>query len=548
MSNNFADLFEHAVDAMPERIAVIAEGRAVDFRELDKRANRLAHHLASVGIGVGDHVGYHLHNSAELVEVLVACLKIRAVPVNINYRYTAAELHYVYDNADLRAVVHHRRYSRAVAAVLPQIPLITHTMVVEDGSSEDGGGSTRYEEALAGQSDARDFGPRSGDDVFMTYTGGTTGRPKGVVWRQEDLWRVLGGGIDFYTGEPVADEYTQSGVGAAAQPSRWFVLLPLIHVGGLMTTFSALWSGNTVVLEPGFDARRVWEVVVRDEVVVLSIAGDAMAIPLIDAYRADPVPARLGMIASGAALLSQSVKNQLLELFPTTMLSDSVGSSETGFGGMGIAEKTDAHGRGPRIRVGRGAVVVDDDGVPVEVGGEGWLAKTGAVPIGYYKDPERTAQLFKIVDGARVVVTGDRAIAEPDGFVTLLGRGNMVINTGGEKVYVEEVEGVLKAHDHIYDAVVVAIPHPRWGQTVVAVVTAAGRGPVDFVSLEAHGRTHLAGYKVPRSIWVVDAIARTPSGKPDYRLARAHVEQHRPDYDSAAARPTRGLQPLGDVR
>ncbi|WP_067569439.1 acyl-CoA synthetase [Nocardia acidivorans] len=533
MACNFADLYEHAADAVPDRLAVIEGARRRTFAELDERANRLAHHLAAAGAGPGTHIGFHMHNSIETLETLLGCFKIRAVPVNINFRYRAEELRYVYDNADLEMVVHHRCYSPLLEAVRGQLPKLRHSLVVEDDQGGQGLAtqSMPYESALENGSPERDFAERSADDLFIMYTGGTTGLPKGVMWRQEDMWRVLGGGIDFYTGEPVADEYQQSRAGAAQEkPMRWFVLPPLIHAAAMMPTFTALWSGNTVLFEPRFDPARIWQVVAREQPNILVITGDAIARPLIDAYRAAPVDASsVFSIGSGAAQLTQPVKNELLELFPSTLVSESIGSSETGFGGIGFAQKDDDPGRGPRVNTGRGAVVVDEDGHPVAPGSQGWLAKTGNVPIGYYKDPVKTDKLFRTVDGRRMVITDDRARVEADGAITLIGRGNMVINTGGEKVFPEEVEAVVKAHASVYDAVVIGIAHERWGQLVGAVVSSADG--VDFADLERHVRTHLAGYKLPRRIWVTETVVRTPSGKPDYRWAKSYAESALPDHE-----------------
>ncbi|WP_194818612.1 acyl-CoA synthetase [Nocardia sp. XZ_19_385] len=524
MANNFADLYEHSADAMPDRVAVVEGDQQVTFAELDANANRLAHYLASVGVRAGTHVGFQMHNGIATMETLIACFKIRAVPININYRYRADELRYVYDNADLEVLVYHDTYEAAVREAAPQVASLRELIVV----GENHGGATPYADAVAAGAPDRDFGPRSADDLFMMYTGGTTGLPKGVMWRQEDMWRVLGGGIDFYTNEPVADEFQQSRVGSGNPQATWFVLPPLIHAAAMMPTFTALWSGNAVVFEPKFDPQRIWEVVERRKPQVLVITGDAMARPLIDAYRVRPVESSLLAIGSGAALLSQSVKNTLLEMFPSTVVTDSIGSSETGFGGIGFAQKDDNPSRGPRVQTGRGAVVVDDDGKPVGPEEEGWVAKTGAVPLGYYKDPVKTEKLFKTVDGARMVITDDRARKESDGSITLLGRGNMVVNTGGEKVFVEEVEAVVKAHDAIYDAVVIGVPHERWGQQVAAVISASGK--VEFADLEAHVRKHLAGYKIPRQIWVADQVLRSPSGKPDYRWAKDYAVQQKPTY------------------
>jgi acyl-CoA synthetase (AMP-forming)/AMP-acid ligase II len=532
---NFADLFEHAVDAMPDRVALICSGREVTYRELDERSNQLAHYFSGVGLGAGAHIGIHLHNSVETMEALLASYKIRAVPVNINYRYTSDELTYVYDNADLDAVLHHRVYAPRVAEVLPSLPRIKHAIVVEDDLG--GAGlpteSVPYEDGLAGQSSARDFGARSDDDLFIMYTGGTTGRPKGVMWRQVDMWRVLGGGLDFYTGEAAADEYQQSRVGAAGEASRWFALPPLIHAAAMMPTFAALFSGNTVLLDSKFDAHRTWKLVEQHKMQILIITGDAMGRPLVEAHRqAKADTSSLIVVASGAALFSPVVKEAFLEAFPDLIVSDSIGSSETGFGGIGFAAKGDQQLGGPRVQAGRFALVVDDDHVPLEPGSgvDGWFAKGGNVPIGYYNDPEKTKEIFGQVDGKTVVITEDRARLEADGSITLLGRGNMVINTGGEKVFAEEVESALKAHDGVYDAVVVGVPDERWGHCVAAVVQARDEQPVDFEGLEKHVRKSLAGYKIPRVVWVADAVQRTPSGKPDYRWAKEYVQSRVSDY------------------
>ncbi|RMI28346.1 acyl-CoA synthetase [Nocardia stercoris] len=533
MASNFADLFEHAVDAMPERTAVIHGDRRVTFAELDERADRLASYFTSLGLDTSAHIGFQMHNSIETMETLLATFKLRAVPINVNYRYGAPELRYLYDNADLDALVYHRSYAPAAQAALAAVPGVRHVFVVDDdlGSDAIASDATPYEQAMAAGAPGRVARERSADDLFMMYTGGTTGMPKGVMWRQEDMWRVLGGGIDFYTNEPVADEYQQSRVGTGNPPTTWLMLPPLIHAAGMMPTFNALWSGATVIFESSFDPRRIWATVAREKPFVMVLTGDAMARPLLDAYIAAPSDvSSLMVIASGAALLSQPTKNALLENFPDRLISDSIGSSETGFGGIGYATKDDDPGRGPRVQTGRGAVVVDENGTPVAVGAEGWLAKTGAVPLGYYKDPEKSERLFKTVDGKRMVITDDRARAEEGGHITLIGRGNMVINTGGEKVFVEEVESVLKSHESVFDAVVVGIAHERWGQQVAAVVSVAGDSDVDFAALTGHARRYLAGYKVPRSIWVAETIVRSPSGKPDYRWARDRTAERSPDH------------------
>ncbi|MET4610040.1 acyl-CoA synthetase (AMP-forming)/AMP-acid ligase II [Rhodococcus sp. PvR044] len=549
MAYTFADLFEHAVDAMGDRVAVIAGDEQVTYRELDERANRLAHHLESVGLGVGAHVGIQMHNSIETMVAVLAAFKIRAVPLTVNYRYTADELAYLYDDADLEAVVYHRGFGERVAEVAPAMPRIRHLIEVPDeleSAAVDAPvlvrAAVRYEEALAAESPARGFDERSGDDVYILYTGGTTGRPKGVVWRQEDMWRVLGGGLDFFTGEPIADEYQQSRTGAAGEQIRMLILPPLIHTSALMPTFTALLAGNAVVYSAKFDAERTWDLVARHRPTAMVITGDAMGRPLVEAYRnvkADT--SSLAVVASGAALFSASVKDAFFEAIPNLMISDSVGSSETGFGGIGFAMKGFEQHGGPKVGSHRHTVVVDDENrvLAPGSGGEGWLAKLGYVPLGYYNDPVKSAEIFREINGCadvhpagstqRAVVTGDRARIEDDGSITLLGRGNMVINTGGEKVFAEEVEAIVKAHPDVYDAIVIGVPDERWGYRVAAVLCPRDGTP-DFESLEKHARSHLAGYKIPRSFWIAAEVERTPSGKPDYRWAKGHAAGRAPDH------------------
>ncbi|MCA1004244.1 acyl-CoA synthetase [Rhodococcus hoagii] len=538
MAYTFADLFEHSVDAMPDRLAMIVSGEQVTYRELDERANRLAHHLEGAGFGAGSHIGVHMHNSIETMVVIIAAFKLRAIPVTVNYRYTSDELRYLYDNADLEGLVFHQGFADRVAEVLPEVPRIRHLVSVADelaiGDECEVIGAVAYRDALAGGSAARGFEERSADDHYIFYTGGTTGRPKGVVWRHEDIWRVLGGGLDFYTGEPIADEFQQSRVGVAAgEAMRWVMLPPLIHTSAMMPTFTAFFSGNTVIMEPKFDASRVWEVVAEYRPQVMVITGDAMGRPLVEAYREqDRDTSSLAVLASGAALFSAAVKDAFFDVLPNLMISDSVGSSETGFGGIGFATKGFEQHGGPKVGANKYSVVVDDENrlLTPGSGAEGWLAKLGNVPVGYYNDPVRSAEIFRVVDGQRAVVTGDRARIEDDGSITLLGRGNMVVNTGGEKVFVEEVEAVVKAHPDIYDAIVIGVPDERWGSRVATVVRVRDGVEPDFESVEKHARSQLAGYKIPRTYWTADEVVRTPSGKPDYGWAKEHATMHGHSY------------------
>ncbi|HEX2176036.1 MAG TPA: acyl-CoA synthetase [Nocardioidaceae bacterium] len=530
MAFNIADLLEHAVDLAADRTAVVCGDRRVTFAELEQRANRLAHHLADQGIGPESKVGIYSLNSVEFVETMFALFKLRAVPININYRYVEEELAYIFDDADLEAVVHQRRYAPRMAAVLSRVPAIRHTVVVEDGTSEETGayGPVEYERALAGASPERDFGERSAGDLYVLYTGGTTGMPKGVVWRQEDVWRVLGGGIDFMTNEPVEDEWKLAQDGAGGGPLVRFPVAPMMHGAAQWAALGALFTASTVVLLPKFDPHEVWRLVDREKVNVMAITGDAMARPMIEAFESGEYDGSTMLaLSSGAAIFSPSVKQQYLEVFPNLVITDTIGSSETGFSGLGVVSKDEKDCGGPRVNRGEGTIVIDDDGRPIAPGGGGIgrLARSGHIPLGYHKDPEKTARTFTEINGVRYSIPGDMARVEDDGTIVLLGRGSNCINTGGEKVFPEEVEGAVKSHPDVFDVLVVGAPDERYGQRVVAVVQPReGRQPT-LEDVDAHLRTRIAGYKVPRELHLVERVRRHPSGKPDYRWAQDFVRQ-----------------------
>lgn len=519
MALNVADLLEHAVDAVPDRTAVICGDQQVTFRELDERANRLAHHLAAHGVGPGDHVGVYSRNSIQALESMFAIYKLRAISVSVNYRYVADELRYLFDNADLVALIHEPEYADKVAEVAPEMPKLRHILQIGDD----------YEAALAAESPERDFGERSADDIYILYTGGTTGNPKGVMWRHEDVWRALGGGIDFITGEYVADEWQLANQGKTAAGLVRLPISPLIHGAAQWAAFGALFTGSTVVFVPNFDPDEIWQTVERHKVQVLTVVGDAMARPLLDAYRAGTYDAS-SMVAftSHAALFSQSVKQAYLDTFPNLWMTDAIGSSESGFTGISTITKDADHSQGPRVNFSKQSVLIDDDGKLVEPapGAVGRMARGGHVPIGYYKDPEKTKTIFVEIDGVRYVIPGDYARYEADGSVTLLGRGSQCVNTGGEKVFPEEVEGALKSYPDVFDALVVGVPDERLGQRVGAVIQLREGAQLDLAALDAHVRTKIAGYKVPRSIWIVDQVRRQPSGKPDYPWAKTYTEAH----------------------
>ncbi|PKW15612.1 acyl-CoA synthetase [Saccharopolyspora spinosa] len=531
MAYNIADLFEHAVDLVPDRVAVVCGERRLTFAQLDQRANRLAHHLTARGLGPGSHIGVYSRNSVEALETMLAAYKVRAVPININFRYVPNELRYIFDDADLAALVHERRYSDHVAKVRPDFPQLREVLVIEDGTDADctGYGGVEYESALTGQSAERDFPERSADDLYLLYTGGTTGMPKGVMWRHEDVWRVLGGGIDFMTGEAMRDEWQQARTGAESGGLIWLAAAPFIHGAAQWASFGNLFACSTVVFVPQFDAHEVWRTIERERVDVLAIVGDAMARPLIEALHEGGYDASsLVVISSSAALFSPSVQRQYLDALPNVMITDSIGSSETGFSGIGVIGRDNAQTGGPRVNADAFTTVIRDDGSFALPGEIGWLARTGNLPLGYYKDEEKSRSVFREIDGKRYVAPGDYARIEDDGTVTMLGRGSVSINTGGEKVFPDEVEAALKSHPDVFDALVVGVPDERLGQRVAAVVQPRAGSTPGLADLDAHVREWIAGYKVPRSLWLVDEVTRSPSGKPDYAWAKRHTETHEP--------------------
>jgi acyl-CoA synthetase (AMP-forming)/AMP-acid ligase II len=529
---NIADLFEHAVDYFPDRLAVACGDDEVTYAELEDQANRLAHHLADHGVTAGSHVGMCTRNRLQAIVTMLAVYKLRAALINVNFRYTANEIRYVLDNADVVALVHERTYSDRVAEALPDAPSVKHTVVIEDESELPYTGVS-YADALAGSRGERDFEERSNDDLYLLYTGGTTGMPKGVMWRHEDVWRTLGGGINFMTGEPLENEYVQAEMGKVTGGMVRLCLAPLIHGNAQWAALMALFGGDTVVLLTQFDPVAVWEAVERRKVNVVVLIGDAMARPMIEAFHNGSYDvSSLFAISSSAALFSQSVKNEYLEALPNTVITDAIGSSETGFMGIGMITKDTEQGvGGPRVSAGKDTIVIDIEGRPIPAGSDeiGRLARGGHIPLGYYKDPEKTARLFVEVDGKRYTVPGDFARHEADGTITLLGRGNTCVNTGGEKVFPEEVEAALMSHPDVFDVLVIGVPDERLGQRVAAVIEPRPGATPNADDLIAHARKEIAGYKVPRSIWLVDKVQRLATAKADYRWANEYAAEHSGD-------------------
>jgi acyl-CoA synthetase (AMP-forming)/AMP-acid ligase II len=552
MAYNIADLFEYAVDAVPDRVGFVIDDVGMSYADLEAAANRTAHHLLDQGVGQGDHVGIYGANSRQWVEAMLAAFKIRAVPINVNYRYVEDELLYLLDNADLVTLVFDRALAPRVAAVRDRAPKLRHLLHVAEPSGPAAAGpagtaastdpaaiaealsrlgSLDFDEAVGGCSAGRDFAERSADDIYVLYTGGTTGMPKGVVWRHEDVFMALGGGIDAYTNEAVGhDRQLADKARATETPLVSLCLPPLMHGAAQWSLMRFLFEGGTSVLVRRFDPHDAWRQVARQRVNNMMMTGDAMARPLIEALEEMDAAGEevdlssLFVAASTAAVFSPAVKDRFYARLPDIMIVEAIGSTETGSNGVMTVEKgaTEMKG-GPNVKPGRDAVVLDDGLRELSAGhGElGRLARRGNMPIGYYKDEEKTRATFVTgANGQRYVLAGDMARIEADGSITLLGRGSGCINTGGEKVFPEEVEAALKAHPAVFDAIVVGVPDDRWGQKVAAVVQLRTGEGLTIDELDAHCRNRLAGYKIPRQLNLVDSVSRSPSGKPDYPWAQ----------------------------
>ena len=513
MQFNLADLMEANADAFGDRLALVSGSTRLTYGDLDRRATRLANHWREAGVGEGDHIGLCLFNGHEYLECMLAAWKIRARTINVNYRYVTHELEYIFGNADLVGIVYEAELEDQVLPALT--PAMKHNLVK----------GRDYEAAVQAGSESRDFPARSADDLVIIYTGGTTGMPRGVMWRHEDLFFAgLQGGNPG--GEPITDaaalapRMKENGDGLHILGAP-----PLIHGSSMLSSWIAMLNGGVAVLVPGrhFDAEALLDACEAEECHTMSIVGDAMALPLVDALAANPGRwdlSNMYVLSSAGAVLSGHLREKLEALVPTAMLMNNFGASETGHQGAAFYED----GKPVWVMDDSHTVVLDDELERVEPGSgkTGMLARFGHIPLGYYRDEDKTARTFKEKDGVRYVLNGDMATVAADGTVEFLGRAAVCINSGGEKVFAEEVEEALKAHDHVRDAIVVGVPDERWGQRVEAVITADVEAP-DLGAVEAHVRTLVAGYKVPKRIWVVDDLHRQPSGKPNYGWAREYA-------------------------
>lgn len=521
---NLADLFEVAADALTDRLAVVAGDERRTYAELDERATRVGRHLRAAGLEPGQHVAILSWNRIEWLEAMLGCFKARLVPINVNYRYTPDELAHVLGDGDVVGLVAEAGFLPHLAEIRDRLPLLRHVVVVDDGSPTDvdGAGPTvAYEAALAEAGTEHDFGPRSPDDRYVLYTGGTTGAPKGVVWRAEDLFfAALAGGNP--SGPPITRPEELADV-VVPERQPWLVTSPLMHGNGQWNSLVPLLSGRSVVLWTGrrFDPAAVAALAARERAFLLVLIGDGMALPFVEALEADPTAhdlSSLRVVTSGGAILSPRLKQRLTELLPKVTIVDGFGASETGSNGR-LVGTGDGSGP-PRFAMGPDTTVLSDDLTPTPIGEVGRLARRGHVPLEYWKDPEKTAATFPTdANGVRWAIPGDLARPEADGTITLLGRGSTSINTGGEKVHPEEVAVAVKTHPDIVDAIVVGAPDERFGQRVVAVVAPRPGATPTLESVREHLRPLLAGYKAPRQLVVADELRYTPQGKPDLRWA-----------------------------
>ncbi|MUL42498.1 AMP-binding protein [Streptomonospora sp. PA3] len=535
---SLAGLLRAVAAAVPERTALVGGGLRRTYADLDARADRLGSHLAASGTAPGAHVAVLSRNRVEWLEAFFGVLRAGAVPVNLNQRYIRAELEQVLADSGASALIAERAHAARLLEDGPRLPGLRHVVLLDDGTApaaweadSRAPGAADYTGALAAAASAPAGAADSdaaGDARYLLYTGGTTGLPKGVVWRQADLFRAAlerrgRGRARARSPEEVARRARDR------SPRRLLVLGPLMHAAGQWNALAALFAGGTVVLytERAFDAERVLEVAEAERVHAVQVVGDAMARPL--AGRLAQTPDRcpdLAALTSGGTPLTPAVRRMWRTWRPGIAINDSYGGSETGVCGAAPGPGADAG----RFAMGQSVAVLDENLRPLPPGSDriGRIARTGRIPLGYYNDPEATARTFPVdSDGRRWVLSGDYGTIAADGTVTLLGRGSAVINTGGEKVFAEEVEAVVKAHPGVADAIVVGAPDEVLGRRVAAIVAPAEEGAPDAEELRRHCRRHLAGFKVPRSVHVVERVHRTAVGKQDYRWAAGLVSTGR---------------------
>ncbi len=518
--------------AVPDRTMTVCGTRRSTFSESAERTRRLANYLAGQGLGAHreraelenwecgqDRVALLMHNDL-YPDMVIGSLKARTVPVNVNYNYTPHEVSELLDYLKPRAVIYHRSLGPKFADVLPPATADVLISVNDDDSVPQLPGAIDLEDALAQGDTDRGITP-SPDDVMMVCTGGTTGRPKGVMWRQSDTYVVSMNGADHESVDEINAKLGYEG-------QAWFAVSPLMHAAGMWTAFAALLNGLPVVLydKTRFDPRAVLETAEREKVGMMTMVGDAYAGPLVEELRSGSYDlSSMFAIGTGGAATNPKHQRALLELLPQITLINGYGSSETGNVGFGRSQRGDEK---DTFVLREGALVLSEDYTRFLEPGEeevGFVARAGRIPLGYFDDEAATRKTFPVVDGQRVVISGDRGSLAPDGTMRLFGRDSLVVNTGGEKVFVEEVEEVLRAHPGVADALVVGRPSERWGQELVALV--ALKTDTDVTSEQLHDQctSLLARFKAPKEFIFVDAVRRLGNGKPDYRWAKSTATQ-----------------------
>ncbi len=535
MSKNFATIWEAVAELVPDQAAVVQGNRRFTWAEYNDRSARLVSVLSAAGLAPGAKVGMYLYNSPAYCETNFAALKMRAVPINVNYRYLDDELWYLLDNAEAEAVVFHTSLADRIARVAPRLPRLRLLLSVDDGPTDSGhisvAAAQDYEQALASAEPAEKIAPQ-GDEIYMLYTGGTTGMPKGVMYDFTDFTSFFIQGYHMMIGlEPPADaDAVLEGVRARAGTAPPVVAMsapPLMHGTGCWLGMMAphMMGGTTVLLENrGLNAVELWDAVARERVQHLIIVGDAFARPLLQALENEPDRwdlSCLRLMVSSGAMFSIEVKEALCERLPDLVIADLLGSTEGGMGST-LTSRNMPRADTARFTLSPTSKVLTEDGREVVPGSDevGMVANGGLVPLGYYKDPEKSARTFREVNGVRYSFPGDMARVAADGTLELLGRGSNCINTGGEKVFPEEVEEALKRHASVQDALVFGIPDERFGNRIVGVVSLLPGTHSETAEILEDMRTRLASYKLPRDLCVVASVPRAPNGKADYPRAR----------------------------
>lgn len=517
---NLADLFESVAKTVPNNIAIISDSAQLTYAELDDKATRLAAALSTFGVVQGDTVGLYLYNSPAFLISFIAICKLGAFPYNINYRYRADELRYLFNNADTAVIIHGQEFSPLIRELRNDVPTLKFTVAVSDGSNVDAIGSVDYDTLLL-----HDLGgpwTRSEDDLIISYTGGTTGMPKGVMWPHRAFLFACAGGAGYFnpSGPVQAPEDIIDRV-SKGYPMKIFPLAPLMHNASLWLAWATFLNGATVIISESksFDPEQILDTVEREGANIVQIVGDAMATPIRDTLKANPGRWSLNHVVSfggGGAVFSQHLKDDLKELIPSANIADGMGSTETGI--QGNVEKSD---EGLLRLTANESQQVIVDGRIGQVGEVGFIANTGNIPIGYYKDPVKTAETFQTIEGKLWAVSGDAGRLDEDGMITMFGRGSTCINSGGEKIFPEEVEEALRSHPAIFDAVVTGQKDDRWGERVVAVVSIRdGYDKPSLAEVKDFLSNRLAGYKIPKTLVYVDEVKRSPAGKQDYQWAR----------------------------